>query len=372
MSAFEVREYRLQDVSVNFDSLRRPVKGTERRAGQYPYYGASGVVDFVDAYLYEGLYLLVAEDGENLRTRKTPVAFLADGRFWVNNHAHVLQGNEHADTRFLAHAIEQIDISGYLTGSTQPKLTKSALESIKLALPPVAEQTAIADLLAALDEKIAVNTTLANVADACASSVLMGSLSSDRVRLDSVARITMGSSPRGETLNELGFGVPFYQGVRDYGFRTPTRRVFTTSPVRTAEAGDILVSVRAPVGAVNVAQESLCIGRGLAAVRSTVDAQATLFHQLKTERDIWKPFEAEGTVFGSINRDQLHAVQVRSIRPERVRYIEDELTALESVIAVTLSENRTLAATRDALLPQLMSGKLRVRDAEAIVADAGA
>jgi type I restriction enzyme S subunit len=148
--------------------------------------------------------------------------------------------------------------------------------------------------------------------------------------------------------------------------------VFTSSPVRSAEAGDILVSVRAPVGDVNIADEPICIGRGIASVRSTRGKQATLFHQLKAERGAWEPFEAEGTVFGSINRDQLHAIQLREVDPSRAARVEEQLSAIESMIAATLAENRTLTATRDALLPQLMSGKLRVRDAEAAASDVGA
>jgi type I restriction enzyme S subunit len=256
-------------------------------------------------------------------------------------------------------------------GAVQQNISAAAIRQYTYLTPPLPEQQAIAEVLGALDDKIAANTALAATVDLYASTLLLGSLSTDRVRLDSIAGITMGSSPKGETLNELGEGVPFYQGVRDYGFRSPTRRVFTTSPVRSADAGDILVSVRAPVGDVNVADEPLCIGRGIAAVRSTIATQATLFHQLKAERDAWEPYEAEGTVFGSINRDQLHGIRLRPVTPERADFVEQKLAAMESSIAATLAENRTLAATRDALLPQLMSGKLRVRDAARITREAG-
>lgn len=266
--------------------------------------------------------------------------------------------------------LKQIDDRAISTGV--PHTNLGILAELEIPLPPLAEQQAIAEVLGALDDKIAANTALAVTADLCASALLLGSLSTDRVRLDSIARITMGSSPKGEALNELGDGVPFYQGVRDYGFRSPTRRVFTTSPVRSADTGDILVSVRAPVGDVNVANEPLCIGRGVAAVRSTIGTQATLFHQLKAERDAWEPYEAEGTVFGSINRDQLHGIQVRPVTSERADLVESELAVLEASINATLAENRTLADARDTLLPQLMSGKLRVRDADEAASAAGA
>jgi hypothetical protein len=109
--------------------------GSKRVPGPYPYYGASGVIDHVADYIFDGEFLLVAEDGENLRTRKTPVAFLARGKFWVNNHAHVLRGSGAADTRYLAYALAEADVSGYLSGSTQPKLTRASLERLRLPTP---------------------------------------------------------------------------------------------------------------------------------------------------------------------------------------------------------------------------------------------
>lgn len=239
-----------------------------------------------------------------------------------------------------------------------------------IPLPPLRDQRAIVEVLGALDDKIAANAKLAGTADELAGAKTRESL--DDVRspiLADIARITMGSSPPGSSYNELGVGIVFYQGVRDFGMRYPTNRVWTTAPVRTAEPGDCLVSVRAPVGEVNVSMEPICLGRGLASVRSTSGAPATLFHLLKALPDVWAPFEAGGTVFGSINKKQLEELRIPSIRRDRVEGLELELASLEGSIRTSLNENLTLAATRDALLPHLMSGKLRVKDVEKIVSD---
>lgn len=128
----------LGEIVSNRDSIRIPLKISERsqRAGAYPYYGASGIIDFVDDYLFEGDYLLVSEDGANLLARSSPIAFIASGRFWVNNHAHVLASIGVAELSYLETAIARVDIKNYLTGSTQPKLTRSALDRIELPLPP--------------------------------------------------------------------------------------------------------------------------------------------------------------------------------------------------------------------------------------------
>ena len=147
----------LGEMTDNFDAVRVPVKQGDRRPGPYPYYGASGIVDHVGGFLFDGLYLLIAEDGENLRTRTRPIAFLANGKFWVNNHAHIVRGNCNADTCFLMYALAGLDISGYLTGSTRPKLTQGNMNSIELRAPPLPEQRAIAHVLGTLDDKIELN-----------------------------------------------------------------------------------------------------------------------------------------------------------------------------------------------------------------------
>ena len=149
--------FTLGELTDNFDALRIPVRQKERQPGPYPYYGASGIVDHVNGFLFDGQYLLIAEDGENLRTRTTPIAFLANGKFWVNNHAHIVRGNGNADTRFLMYALAGLDISGYLTGSTMPKLTQGTMNRIALLTPPLPEQRAIAHVLGTLDDKIELN-----------------------------------------------------------------------------------------------------------------------------------------------------------------------------------------------------------------------
>ena len=150
-------ELPLAEVSNNFDKDRIPVKALDRRKGPYPYYGASGIVDWVDDFIFDGEYLLVAEDGENLRSRKTPIAFIAKGKFWVNNHAHILQGNKKSNTKFLSYVLESKNISGYITGSTIPKLSRGNLDKILVSVPTLKEQREIVEIIDTLDKKIELN-----------------------------------------------------------------------------------------------------------------------------------------------------------------------------------------------------------------------
>ena len=161
----------LGELTENLDGRRVPVKENDRKPGPYPYYGASGIVDRVDGYLFDGEYLLIGEDGENLRTRQTPIAFMATGKFWVNNHAHIVRGNHRADTRYLSYVLSQTDISGYLTGSTMPKLTQGNLNRLPVIAPPLAEQKAIAAVLGALDDKIELNRRMNATLEAMARAL---------------------------------------------------------------------------------------------------------------------------------------------------------------------------------------------------------
>ena len=135
----------LGDLVSNFDSRRVPVKESERRAmpGSYPYYGASGVIDYVNAFLFEGQYLLLAEDGANLLSRSTPIAFQARGRFWVNNHAHVLLARMGMPNAYLEHFLNSASLFGYVTGTAQPKLTQKNMNGIPVPVPSLAEQLKI-------------------------------------------------------------------------------------------------------------------------------------------------------------------------------------------------------------------------------------
>ena len=155
----ELREYRLDEVTINFDKKRVPLSGAQRknRQGKYRYYGAQGIIDYIDDFIFDGTYLLIAEDGENLKSKKQNIAQVVEGQFWVNNHAHVVQGNGLCDTRYLCYLLNSMDLSGYVTGSAQPKLSQANLNAVTLYLPSIIEQMKITKYLYMFDKKIAAN-----------------------------------------------------------------------------------------------------------------------------------------------------------------------------------------------------------------------
>jgi restriction endonuclease S subunit len=151
---------KLGEVCENLDSLRRPVTKSDRKNGKYPYYGASGIVDYVDDYIFDGDYLLISEDGANLLARSTPIAFSITGKTWVNNHAHVLKFTNKISQHYVEFIINSMDISLYVTGSAQPKLNQKSLNSISLPFPPLKIQKLIVDNIFLEKEMIKINQKL--------------------------------------------------------------------------------------------------------------------------------------------------------------------------------------------------------------------
>jgi len=132
----------IDEISTNFDSKRVPITKCDRKAGEFPYYGASGIVDYVADYIFDGDTLLISEDGANLLARSTPIAFSVSGRYWVNNHAHILKFDHMATQRFVELFLESIPLDEYITGAAQPKLNQKALNSIPIPIPVSVDEQA--------------------------------------------------------------------------------------------------------------------------------------------------------------------------------------------------------------------------------------
>jgi type I restriction enzyme S subunit len=170
----------------------------------------------------------------------------------------------------------------------------------------------------------------------------------------------MGQSPKGSTYNEEGEGMIFFQGKRDFGKRFPTIRVYTTEPKRIAKAGDCLLSVRAPVGTLNIALEKCCIGRGLAAISHKKGYSSFCFYTLQNFEQQFISYDGEGTVFGSINRTTLGNLKYAKPSDKILKAFEVLVKPIDEQIRNQTLENQTLSKTRDLLLPKLMSGEIEV------------
>ncbi len=179
-------------------------------------------------------------------------------------------------------------------------------------------------------------------------------------KLSEIADIKMGVSPSGTSYNTDGVGEVFYQGRAEFGFRFPKRNMYTTEAKRIAEADAVLVSVRAPVGDINVAEERCCIGRGLASVNSKHNCNSFILYLMQSLKPVFDRFNGEGTVFGSINKKAFEELQV--LIPNKTTIVDYESIAnsIDRRIKKTEQESCRLAQLRDTLLPRLMSGELKV------------
>jgi type I restriction enzyme S subunit len=180
--------------------------------------------------------------------------------------------------------------------------------------------------------------------------------------LSDIADITMGQSPPGESYNENGKGIIFYQGRTDFGWRFPSNRLFTTAPTRFADEGDILLSVRAPVGDLNIANENCCIGRGLAALKS-LKSQQYLFGVLSNLKQVFDRRNVDGTTFGAITKDDLFSQKVVIPKESVLDEFEKIVSSSDKIILNNHKQNHHLITLRDWLLPMLMNGQVRVGEA---------
>lgn len=283
-------------------------------------------------------------------------------------------------------------IQNSVTGSIQDNINIDYLSQLDFKVPPKSYQDKVVGVLGTIDEKIDTNTRICTELEAmaktlydywftqfdfpnaegkpyCSSGGEM--VWNDQLKrkipkgwsagqLSDIANITMGQSPSGDTYNENGSGTIFYQGCTDFGTRFPVPRVYTSAPTRFAKAGDILMSVRAPVGTLNIAMEDCCIGRGLAALNSKFGSQLHLLYTLSGFKQLFDVMDGNGTTFGSITKDTLFEMKVVIPRRDQKKSFEEMVQPIEQKIRVAEQENRELTKLRDWLLPMLMNGQATV------------
>ena len=289
----------------------------------------------------------------------------------IDGHMTLIRSNGKVTQKFLGYALKahQWEVLQLDEGSTgQTELNRDRLLDEIMINYPVSfdEQNAIVCTLESIDRKLIVNEQLNDNLQQQAMSLyaemFLNSSDSNVTSgtLSDIAVITMGQSPSGSSYNEDGVGEVFYQGRAEFGFRFPKRRLFTTEPKRMAEAGDVLLSVRAPVGDLNIAYERCCIGRGLGAIHSKTGHSSFVLYTMFALRSQLDVFNGEGTVFGSINRDALNAIPIDIPPVTEIDQFEVAAHPIDELIRANYEENCRLEAIRDSLLPKLMSGEIDV------------
>lgn len=368
----------LGDVIKLEDSKRQPLSSRERdsRRGIYPYYGAQGIVDYLDDYTYEGDYLLVAEDGENLRSRKQPIANAAHGRFRVNNHAHVIAATKCCNLIYLRHLLNSMDIAAYVTGSTQPKLSQTSLLNMKVELPEIDKQDAIAAFLHCFDAKITANTKLNGY-------------------LAELLEVLYGEyylRPQGYDVHWCELGSLCEPISKKHSFKDAELVFLNTgdverglflhsnySPVadmpgqakKSIEKGDILYSEIRPINRhyayVNFPADDYVVSTKLMVLRANNFDDRRLYQFLtlrKTVESLQQEAEGRSGTFPQIRFDILAKLQVPIAPAEVEEEYKSLIHVIYDLIDSNVEENGALSLLRDSLLPRLMSGEIDVSKVE--------
>ena len=294
---------------------------------------------------------------------------------------------------FQSHLFKK-QISRLISGSAQPQLPISILETVNIPQLTLDEQKEIIFNIKSIDQKIQINNQINQELEAMAKTLYEywfvqfdfpdengkpykssggKMVYNDQLKreipegwgvekLENIANITMGQSPKGTSYNEVGEGMLFFQGSTDFGWRFPVARQYTTEPSRIAEEDDILLSVRAPVGTLNIADTRCCIGRGLAAINSKVGANSYIFNVMQDFKKLFDMMNSVGTTFGSITKDDLYSLKLIYPPNELLMKFDKSVNSFDREIKNRSRQNQELSQLRDWLLPMLMNGQVKVEE----------
>ena len=297
-------------------------------------------------------------------------------------------------------------IKSFVTGTTVLHLSRDAISTFQFSLSPLKEQQTISHILKTLDDKIELNNKMNQTMERIARRLFKSwFVNFEPVRakmdgrwkrgqslpglpshfydlfpdtlvdselgmipegwktnvLENCFDLIMGQSPPSDTYNDEQNGLPFFQGSADFGLRYPTNRKYCTEPTRIAHTDDTLISVRAPVGAINMAWETCCIGRGIAALRHKTSSRSFTYYCMWSLQKDLKQYESMGTVFGAVTKKQLENILTVEPPINLIHQFETHLSAYDKCIRTNTYTSRSLTNIRDMLLPKLMSGKIRIQ-----------
>lgn len=361
-------------------NVLKPKYGKDHKSlkdGIYPCYGSGGLMRYVEKKLADGPSILIPRKGtlNNIMFVEHPF-WTVDTMFWSEI------DKEKVYPKYLYYSICKKDFASMNVGSAVPSMTVPVLNDIDICYPKdIEDQRRIASILSSLDSKIEtnnkINAKLEEMAQALFKSWFVdfepfkdkGMVESElgmipkgwRVgKLEDIANVTMGQSPSGSSYNEEGLGTIFYQGRTEFGFRFPSIRLYTTEPKRYAEPLSTLLSVRAPVGDINMATTKCCIGRGVASIKSKEGCNSYIYYQMDALKPYFDMYNGEGTVFGSINKDSLNGMAIIIPPMQEMKAFEDKAKSIDDKMLSCFNENLRLSHLRDTLLPKLMSGEIEL------------
>ena len=355
--------FRLGEITLNFDRKRIPLSAKQRaeKQGGYPYYGAQGIIDYVNDYIFDGTYLLIAEDGENLKSKKQNIAQIAKGKFWVNNHAHIVQTNELCNLLYLYYLINSMDLSGYITGSAQPKLSQANLNAVTLQLPSIHVQNKIVSILSSIDDKIELNNAINNNLEQQAQalykawfvdfSAFGGTAPNNWQTYHLADFLPVVTGKKNANVSSDQGKYPFFSCSQDYAWTDDYS--FDGSAILVAGNGDF--NVKFYSGKFEAYQRTYVL------IPYEPKYTAWLFYAVQYHLSSITS-TARGSVIKFITKGSLEDFKFVAPKVPLSLPVIYTLDTINRKIAENHEENIKLGALRDTLLPKLMSGELDVSD----------
>lgn len=361
---------KFSDITVNLDKKRIPLSTMERskRQGSYRYYGAQGVIDYIDDYIFDGKYLLIAEDGENLKSKKQNIAQLAEGKFWVNNHAHILQCNDRCRLEYLCFLLNSMDLSGYITGSAQPKLSQASMNNIEFKIPSVEIQDYILSIVLPIENKIAVNTAINENLEQQAQALFKDMIADvkEQVPFTSVIQVLGGGTPKTGNHEYWNGEIPFFT-PKDVGnpYVMTTEKNITPLGLdncnsRLYPVNTVFLTARGTVGKVSLAGVPMAMNQSCYALTGKDGFNQIIVYHYVLETVKALKHKASGAVFDAIITRDFDTENIPALSSKQIR---DFITVTEPIYSEILNrtlENQRLSALRDTLLPKLMNGEIDV------------
>lgn len=371
-------KFRFDEITLNYDKKRIPLSAMERtkRQGAFRYFGAQGVIDYVDDYIFDGKYLLIAEDGENLKSKRQNIAQIVEGKFWVNNHAHIVQCNEKCILEYLAYLINGKDVSGYITGSAQPKLSQANLNAMEFDIPSIREQQNILSILLPIEQKIRINKEINNNLEQQAKAIFTNEFLSletlpDGWKQGSLIDIAdylngLAMQKYRPTSDEIGIPVlkikELRQGCCDDSSDLCSPNIKNEYIIHD---GDVIFSWSGSL-LVDFWCGGICgLNQHLFKVTSSKYDKWFYYAWTKHHLDRFVAVAADkATTMGHIKRDELAKAEVFIPNEKDYNRIGALLQPIYEMIISNRIENKKLASIRDTLLPKLMNGEIDMSEVD--------
>ena len=385
---------KLKYLTYCLDGKRIPLSSEQRgeMQGDIPYWGANCIIDYVNDWLIDGEVVLLGEDGAPFFDKYKDVAFYSNEKIWPNNHVHVLRALQSINVKLLTYILNTVDYSNYIKGSTRDKLTQSEMKNIFIQLPPVKEQKAIANFLdqktTEIDNLIADKEKLIELLQEKRQAIITEAVTKglnpnvrmkdsgiewigeipehwEVKKLKHVSNITMGQSPKSEECSYDEIGVPFLQGNAEFTNVHPIPKMYCNTANKFSKVNDILLSVRAPVGAINISDRVYGIGRGLCAITAKKVIMKYLWYSLNVSLEELF-IKSKGSTFEAVTvtdvQNLLIILPPKNEQDDIVNFLDKKTAEIDGLVIEIKKQIEKLKEYRQSLISEAVTGKIYVRD----------